>query len=203
MRRGHEVYLKYKFRITSYDLNTESLVIEVLREDEPNEILILPIYLGELGIYPLSIAFVTPGDHLPVTHPDYYQVLSTKNGYRVSYQGVGYQLRFKSNFNLTGKYMLVDDFGQTVHRTATKKKLADIQNDLENSINEVLDGNLIHGKFICAIFREHSTQKISNIADYVDEDKLFIFQRTDVTAIIQDIHTTVEFEIPLHLIASK
>jgi len=85
MRKGQEVYLKHKFKITSFDVATESIVVEVLlgNGEFKTEILILPMYMGELGIYPLSIAYVTPGDHLPVSHPDYYQVLSTKNGYRV------------------------------------------------------------------------------------------------------------------------
>lgn len=200
-KRGDSVCLKHQFRIVSYSLEKETILVDLLNADG-NTIgqELLPLYLSELAILPKEIAFVVPGDHNELDHPDYYQVVSLENkSKRVLYNNKHYQLRLSPDFNYTGEYMLLnEDTGELINKKARKTTNKFIKDILDSASKHTLQGKIVKGTVVIFYYIDDENKSI--FVDAMDISHNSRLAQNKRSVIIHDIHSNIEYDLPVNLI---
>lgn len=194
MKVGETVCLKYPFKLVTYSIEEQYLLLDVIEREDIYERLTIPMCIGALGIKTFGASYITPGDHLPITHADYYE----RSGDRVVVASKLYELRLDTHFKYTGIYYLVNGY-EVLTKTAQKQTLDEIERMLEGSLDMVLEGKLLGGLVMRIIGRSATDIKF---VKYVSDLANMSMLNYTHAAIIQDPISYVEYEVPVKLLIS-
>jgi hypothetical protein len=196
MKINDIAHLKYPFKLTNFDLDSEHMVLNVLVTEQYPTWLYLPIYIGNLGVKLAKCQYTTPSNELPVNHPDYYEFANN----RVIYEGKEYQLRLDKMFDFFGTYYLVHESGNYIRKQARKQSTNEIRSMLDNTVGRLLPGELITGRIIHIISRMRD--ELSFVSSVSEVVKMSMWQ-TKFSVVLQDETTYIEYELPLELTKVK
>lgn len=200
-KTGDVVVFKHKFKIVSYSLERETIFIEYFNTEGyviGQEY--VPLYLGELCILQKELAFVVPGDHNEIGHPDYYPITQVSDrGKRVIYKDRPHQLRLDPEFRYNGKYSLVnEDTGVVFLMKARKTTNKFIEDILKGTDNHILNGNLIKG-VIVTLYYVNEVKNIMFVSS-MDIATSNTIGGSKAGVIIRDLYSNIEYDLPVNLI---
>lgn len=195
---GNKVSLKYQFVILDYSTKDNTFTINI---KVGNNLVTwtIPICIGLLGIYPKGSRYVIPSAHLAKDHPQYYKMIDA-NKLIVEHRGVAYRIVLDTNFYFDGKYSMVpiDREMLTLHKVAEQHDDTWIE-----EICEELKGTIVEG-VMCTGF-------VVRMFSYTD-DKLLYYETLptqaarifkDITVVIHDEYTNVEYPLPFEYLIIK
>lgn len=205
MRVGNIAYVKHKFRVIDYSLEDEFMTIQVESSQDIHERLKIPIYIYNFGIFLPGVDYVTPGDHLPIDHPDYYQVINVVGSpKRVMYNGKLHQLRLDPEFDLLGIYALVDETtGEYIEKVAQKKTKTEILDSLDLLLNTVHEGNFLTGRIIHIFLRHEESGRLRFVKYLSEYTAATSMVNWTAFAVLRELESHTEYEIPCKLLSTK
>ncbi len=201
---GDEVCLKHSFIVIDWNIDKETVTIEVVINEDMRERFNIPIYNGLLGIYPYPINFATPGDYVNISSEDYYQVISYEENTVIHDKDI-YKLKLDENFRYTGIYYLVHS--KNAYRVIKKKAQRMTRDEVTYILSQLeqskLDPELIGGRII-RMYHKHinsaeEIQYVNSIASHMLNGMI----NTNTIAVIHDHYTSIEFELDARFIRVK
>lgn len=200
---GDQVYSRFSFIILDYSIEYDCFNIIFLTDTGQSEGYNIPLYIGNLGLYPLDRFYVRPSCHLPLDHPDYYQAVDLKNDIFM-YKARAYEVRLDKDFNRNGIYTLhpVIKGLPVIYKTAAKRIKDDIIDVCEGLVSSTMDGRMLKGTVVRIFSRELSDQNNIRYYDRLIRSLLVAKQR-DYYAVIHDPLTDIEYEIKLQYLTKQ
>lgn len=196
MKIGDEVNLKYEFRIISYNLDRDYMVVKI-KEGEHK----IPIYIGNLAFYLPEFDFCIPGKSLGPTHPDYLdadegadKLIGVKDGKRV-------EIKLDPNFQFNGQYRVITESKDIITMKKAQRWGRDsYKTALSNISDEEFDGSMLSGTIvrICAI-----TQRREIIYHHEVPSNIVSEDIRGIKVIVQDSYTFIEYNLPSNLWLQK
>lgn len=214
IRIGSEVRCKYQFIIEDYEL--PCLYLSILGLKGSIGKWIIPAYIGNLGLHLPEFDYCTPGEYNESTHPDYYEYVGDSFKGLVWHDGRKYRLHVAPDFNNTGRYLLIPQVykggnykPQTITKYARKRTRYEVGEILDGMISQTMDGSIISGYCMSIIIRHSDASTPPSLGDrgiprFVNQiDENYHFENVVPTAVIQDMHTYIEYEFPIKFLEQK
>lgn len=220
MRLQDKVQCSTKFRIVDYNPDWELISVKLDEDDSVAGpyFTTLPIQLSALGIYFDANNYCSPGDHLPVGHPDYFarKYIDRHTNlavYEYEFDNGKYarmrpcNIQKDDDFQITGGYSLIDLGTKRVeNRFAQKQNKSTVNNILADMMEVSLPGDMLEGTIIRILVRvmdqpnDEQVGLYSDVLYFDDTADAELYHPDDIIIVLHDEGTDAEYELPLSFV---